>query len=350
MQIIEPVVRANVLSKFDNVVANYSVDPAPLLAAVGLSSADITDPDRYISLNTVAELFELAAKRTKDALFGLQYATEFPAGGSGLLGHLMLTSPTVGDVLKVIEDYLEVHALSMRTKLAHQGGVYSLYVGYPATFTAPHMQYTAFLLTALVMRLRLGAGQSWCPYAVEFAHRAPDNLKAYQRYFGTRLTFDALRYRFDVDEADMAKPMPKLMEGLAKTVRAQGDLVLAETRTRYDVVGRTFLALSDSFANEQPFDLEAIAKSMDLPVRALQWRLEQAGTSYERLLARTRSRIAVHLLRDTDQPIAIIAMRLGYSETSAFTRATQNWFKESPSVMRRRLREGGPDDGPAGPD
>ena len=279
MPTIGPVVRANVLSEFKTFVSLPMADPAQLLAAVGLSFADIEDPQRYISLNTVAELFDLAAKETRDASFGLHYASAFPKGGSGLLGHLMLTAPTVGEVLRVIEEYLELHAMPMRVSLEQHGGVHSLFLGYPPSLTAPQLQYTGFLLAALVLRLRLGVGHSWCPFAVEFAHRVPDDLREYQLYFGSRLSFDARRYRFDVETADLDKPMPKLMDGLYDTVRELGDRVRSETRTRHDIVERTFLALSDHLADEQPFDLEAIARHLEMPVRGLQWRLEQAGTS-----------------------------------------------------------------------
>ena len=336
-------VQANVLSEFQSFVSARNVDPNDLLATVGLRPEDITDPNRYIALNTVAELFDVAARRTGDGSFGVHYAVAFPKGGSGVLGHLMLSAPTVGDVLKVLVDYLEIHSIEMRALLESDGSSHAFYLSYPPRFTAPQLHYTDFLLTILILRLRLGAGAYWQPSAVEFAHRQPDDLALYQRYFGNRLTFDAPRYRVDIDAEHFLKPMPKLVDRLYDSMRDLGDRILRETRVRNDIVARTFTVLADQFKSEQPFELDSVASRLELTSRALQWRLEQAGTSYERLLEMTRRRLAVQLLRDTDLPMATIARRLGYSEPSSFARAAQGWFKLSPSVMRRRLRDGMPD-------
>ena len=346
MSSIEPVVRAQVLSQFCRVIASQAIDPDLLLAAVGLDRDDIARSDNYISLNTVAELFELAARRTSDNCFGLRYATSFPEGGSGLLGQLMMSAPTVGDVLKLIGEYVELLIMPMRARLVEQGSIYSLFVGYPPTFRAPHMQYTDFLLAALVLRLRHGAGLSWTPYAVELAHRIPEDPAPYHRIFGERLSFNAAHYRIDVNAADMVKPMPKLMEGLSRTVQAQAIHVLEEVRMRYDITQRTFMAVTERLENRRVHDLDVVAGELKMSPRALQWRLEQAGTSYERQLARARRRIAVQLLRDTDLAISQIALSLGYSETSAFTRAAFGWYAETPKALRKRLREAEPDDKP----
>jgi hypothetical protein len=139
MQTIEPVVRANVLSAFATILSQSNVDFADLLKLVGWTSADVADPQRYISLNTVAEMFDLAAGLTNDPSFGIHYAEAFPAGGSGLLGQLMMSASTVGDALKVAQEYVEVHAMPMRVSLDQHDDVYSLQIGYPLNFTAPQL-------------------------------------------------------------------------------------------------------------------------------------------------------------------------------------------------------------------
>jgi AraC-like DNA-binding protein len=342
MQTIEPIVRANVLSAFGVMLAKSSVDQGQLLASVGLTLADLEDPLRYISLNTVAELFELAATRTNDPSFGIHYAEVFPAGATGLLGQLMLSSATVGEAVKVAQQFVEVQALPMRLSLEEHDGIYSLQVGYPSNFTAPQMHYTGFLFAAACMRLRLGTGASWCPYAVEFAHRKPQILRDYEAYFGPRVSFDAAHNRIDIRAEDFDKPMPKLLNQLSVSLRDYAERVLVESRTRKSIVEFAAAVLYERLEKEQSFDMEALAAHLGMQVRALQWRLEQAGTSYERLLSRTRKRMAVRLLRDTDLAIAQIAARLGYSEASPFTRAAQKWFNATPTAHRQRLRQAGP--------
>ena len=341
MNTIEPVVRANVLSEMSTFVASANGNIDQLLASVGLTADAISDPERYISLNTVAELFELAARHTRDPSFGLHYAEIYPEGGSGLLGHLMLTAPTVGAVLEIIVEYIEVHMMMMRVKLERNDDTYSLFVSYPAHFSAPQIQYTGFILAALVLRLRRGAGSSWRPQAVQFAHRRPERLRDYQHLFGANLTFDAPRNRLDVETDDYNKPMPKLLDRLSETVLRTGKQALAEARIQ-GIVERTFAVVSERLETERPVDMDSVAEQLEISIRALQWRLEQSGTSFERVLTRTRKQLALHLLRDTDLPISEIAGRLGYSEASPFARAARKWFKGTPTAYRRRLREADP--------
>ena len=77
---------------------------------------------------------------------------------------------------------------------------------------------------------------------------------------------------------------------------------------------------------------------MELPVRSLQWRLEQEATSYEKILLVTRVIAAERYLRDSGYNLTKIASLLGFSELSAFTRWCQRQFNTAPSTYRKKLR------------
>lgn len=76
-----------------------------------------------------------------------------------------------------------------------------------------------------------------------------------------------------------------------------------------------------------------IASQLGTSERSLQRRLQERGTSFLALLERVRQSEAFRLLRarTAREGIADIASRLGYSETSAFTRAFRRWTGRSPS-------------------
>jgi AraC-like DNA-binding protein len=85
--------------------------------------------------------------------------------------------------------------------------------------------------------------------------------------------------------------------------------------------------------------LETIAHENATTVRTLQARLAAEGTSFEDLLQITRRQLAEEYLRDTDLPLSEIALLLGFSELSAFSRACHRWFDEPPSIRRRNLQQ-----------
>jgi AraC-like DNA-binding protein len=81
--------------------------------------------------------------------------------------------------------------------------------------------------------------------------------------------------------------------------------------------------------------LEWIDADLHISSRTLQRRLRDAGTSFRSELNLIRHESALSYLRDELLQIADIAMLLGYSEHSAFTRAFKEWCGRTPAETRR---------------
>ena len=81
-------------------------------------------------------------------------------------------------------------------------------------------------------------------------------------------------------------------------------------------------------------DIETISATLHCSSRTLQRRLIQAGTSFRAELNLVRHELAVLYLRDSRLHIADIALLLGYSEHSAFTRAYREWTGRTPQEER----------------
>jgi AraC-like DNA-binding protein len=87
-----------------------------------------------------------------------------------------------------------------------------------------------------------------------------------------------------------------------------------------------------------PARLETVAQELRLSPRSLQRKLADHGVSFSKLVSETRRQTAARLLGDTDLSMSDIALMLGLSQSSAFTRATQRWFGMSPRRVRMQLR------------
>jgi AraC-like DNA-binding protein len=71
--------------------------------------------------------------------------------------------------------------------------------------------------------------------------------------------------------------------------------------------------------------------------RTLDRRLREEGTSFQHILDEVHFETACQLLENTELPINDIAVSVGYSQSSAFTRAFRRWCSVGPS--RWRLNE-----------
>lgn len=70
------------------------------------------------------------------------------------------------------------------------------------------------------------------------------------------------------------------------------------------------------------------------PVRGLQRRRKQEGTTFKTLVDDTRRDLALQYVKDSTVSINEMAYLLGYSEHANFSRAFKRWTGVAPSAAR----------------
>jgi AraC-like DNA-binding protein len=80
---------------------------------------------------------------------------------------------------------------------------------------------------------------------------------------------------------------------------------------------------------------QEVAAILSLHRRTLDRRLRDLGTNFQDILDEIRFETACQLLDNTQLRLVDIAASLGYSESSAFTRAYRRWCGVVPSRRRR---------------
>jgi AraC-like DNA-binding protein len=333
----EPTVRARIIARFDIYLAARNVNARPLLAEVGLRSADLDNLDRLLPLNAVASLLDLAARETADPCLGLHFAEYLPGESAGFIGHLLMSAPTVRDALRGIERYIDLFLSPVTVSFTERGGRGVLAWRFPEDFTAPRLQFSGLAVGALLMRLQLGAGGDLRPLSVELDHRAFACPQDVRRIFGSRIRYNRPANLLAFDTTTLNRRMAGEQSGLFELIRQLGDRLLEEQRYEADIVELTRRQISARLRNGSS-DLDSIAGAFGISPRTLQGRLKRGGTSFEALLGTTRHRLAEGYLRDTDLKMTDIAFLLGFSELSAFTRAAHRWFNMSPTAYRRSMR------------
>ena len=123
--------------------------------------------------------------------------------------------------------------------------------------------------------------------------------------------------------------MNKIPEELANNFRRLSTSESLGARVRHAI----FCGMAEGGA-----DLRRTAEILNLSRRTLQRRLFEQGTTFGAELDAMRRELAVRLIRDRNLAIHDVSSMLGYSDTSAFSRAFRRWTSESPREYRARVR------------
>ena len=189
--------------------------------------------------------------------------------------------------------------------------------------------------------LRSYSSTSRCPSGLaesSVARRSPVDRAGHEELLGRMIEFNADRFRIAVSRDVLDRPMPQVWPGLHETLLSTADIALREIQMRLDFVNQVQRVIAERLLHEEAVRLEAVADSLNMSARALQWRLQKRDTTFDSILGNVRSNAAMTLLRDTTHSMSEISRKLGFSEGSAFTRWAGKEFGMPPSAYRRALR------------
>lgn len=334
----QPSIRNAIPAEFKRYLASRGIRLSRLASAAGLAPIDQDNPVQQLSLNATMALFDEAAKELKDPALGLNFARLLKPGASGLLGEIVITASTVREGLSSGAQFIRVFMSPFEIKFTEEQGVGRLDWSFPTLVTAPRIQYNMFMVAALLLRVRAATERDWVPLGVELEHTAPDCADEIRAVLGPRVRFNASGNCIVLDGPTLALSMPDANPTRFAIMRDLAERWLAEMNAPPEIVGSSRAAAASLLKAGQA-DLVGVATTLGISPGALQWRLERAGTTFEKVLAEERRTQAENLLRDTDRPLTEIAYDLGFSDPSAFTRAAQRWFGMSPRAWRRSQRQ-----------
>ena len=102
---------------------------------------------------------------------------------------------------------------------------------------------------------------------------------------------------------------------------------------RENIINRARLHLMEQLPSGRVTE-DDTARSLNVSKRTLQRKLRENGQTYRSLLERVRVALADRYLQNDAYSMTEIAFLLGYTDTSAFSRAFRNWRGHSPTRER----------------
>lgn len=327
-------VRSGAIDGYEKLTRRLDRNPVELLAAVGLVSAQLRNPNNYISYSKMAELLEVTADVCDEPFFGLLLAQD---QNSSILGDLTMSAfrqPTLQDAMENVSQFLYLHARGAHLGREHQGedSLLSLTIDVKSAFgLAQTLQLSIGQLANFVAELldMTTPGFSILLRQPEphYDHSRLDPRVLSRVRFGStadgvRIPTDWLAHRPHDDDEVLQTHLEHYLQSLQERYP---DNLQDQVK---DIIGQ-YLPTGEC-------SVERVAATLDLHPRALQQRLQRQDRSYGDLLRETRRDIAEQHLRHRSMSITDLAFKLGYAEPSVFSRSFKQWTGLSPRQWQQR--------------
>lgn len=303
----------------------------------GLSGVDpelLGSPTLSLGLVNYCRVLEEAARHSSTNNFGLHYGRQFKPQSLGLIGYIGLCSPTLEAALHNVVQAFPCHQHDTLTRMVDKGDYWRLDYQVRHGAILSRRQDAELTLGMFMNLIRHSAGAHWAPREVHFEHARPENWHEHCKVFDAPVYFDQPFNSLIINKREVQRSMPDNDPMLLMVVKDALQR-LNTCRESQGLIGKVRACIHLLLSNGEP-SLEQVAEHMGLSAWTLQRRLREHNFSYSLLLDKVRSELASHYLQQKSLSVSEMAMLLGYSEVSAFSRACRRWFGISPRQWRRQ--------------
>lgn len=323
---------ANGIGKF---LEGHGADTAFVLSTVGIQETELEDGLTGLDLRSYCFMLEHASQVTSNDNFGLHFGRDFTPDRLGLIGQIVMCSPTSLDSIKNLCAYFPYHQQNTAVSFFNNKGFFHLEYKIVDGLIVERRQDSELTLGMFLNIMRHLAGNSWCPDEVHLEHPKPAHWRQHETTFGAAVYFgmptNAIVFRELPANCSSdrwrSEHVKKLCEALSELVGSKGALNLFQ---RVSGIIRSQLPLGNP-------NIEQVADALGMTRWTMQRRLADEGFVYASLVDNVRKRLAALYLGQTHLPINEVASVLGYAELSAFSRASVRWFDAPPTDVRKTL-------------
>ena len=326
--------RVGPLCSIPALLGRFGHDMGSILSRSGLPPDLFAHPDQILSYPDACRLVEDCARVTGCAHFGLLIGQSCSLAGLGFVGTVASAATDVAEALLMLVRFLPLFdrgaVLSVRTTGDDALFAYGIVAG---GLNGTAQAYDLSLMIAFNTLKEL-CGSCWSPSAVTLPHKAPADVRPFHMLFGTKVTFDAVEAALVFDRVWLERPLThsteaerlRLLDHAAR-IEAMLDVTTSEQVRRQLRASRPAQLLSEN----------DVATSLHMTPRTMRRRLDEEGTHFRGIVEQLRYQTARQFLSTSQLDCVDIALLLGYSEASAFSRAFRRWSGQSPNAWRAQV-------------
>jgi AraC-like DNA-binding protein len=342
----EPTITAGYPKALLMFAVSRGADRATLLDRSQIASADLADPESRVPLSRYMALIAAAAEATHDKAVALHFGEAVRMQDITLVGLVCEVAETPAEVLQQLNRYasLLVDEGSDKPSMlinvtADDRGAWIELVSH---IWCSHPPMIEAELTRLVCNTRATFGavpefQSIrFPLAAEFAYPEPTYAAEYERVYKAPTMFGSKRNALLIDPRFALLHQPPADRYVFGVLNKRADELLKQLESVVTTRAKVERALMPILHTGNG-NMDVTAARLGIGRRTLLRRLKDEGTTFEHVLDELRRTLALGYLAERKCSVNETAYLVGFSDSSAFSRAFKRWTGVSPRAAQERL-------------
>ncbi|MCT9826653.1 AraC-like transcriptional regulator QhpR [Pseudomonas veronii] len=308
----------------------------PFLHQLGLDESFFQRPDSEMPLSCFVLLWELLGERV-DQNIGLRIGAQASSHGLGAYGHVVRSASDITKALRCMSRFIAVHSQATRVEVTHNGPLVSIEYQIHDPLIFHRRQDSELSISMIAAGLREMTGREVYPLRVDFEHPQPSEIDLHRELFKCPVFFNQgsnrLHYPREILNLPVLTADARLHSALEPVLEEQ----CKQRHLASDLLSQISQAIALSLGTGE-VSLEQVAKRQGMSARTLQRRLSERCLEFSVLVEDVRRALAVEYVSHSHYNLTEVALRLGYSEASSFSRAFRRWTQVTPQKYRQNTR------------
>lgn len=332
---IEPTLSPLFAMYIRNYLLDSNTDPGEVFEECGLTLSMDGEAGRPLPVAKVANLLDAAGRHTNNQFVGMRMGMQYHYESPGVLISTILCAPSVEEAIRTLSYYDRFVDSAISTTFTVEGDNAVFTTTVAGSSGVDLTQLNEYLMVFIVNTLNK-ATRKFVPLTqVGFAHTRRTSIAPLERFFKVTPRFSCAQNHIRFDASYLEEPLFSSNKLLYEILTNAMKTYFSTSSEKFNLISAVGREIIRETGPGSP-TIKQVARNMALSPRTLRRRLADEGYSFQQVKNMAREQRAKYCLRRTNLPLSAIAVELGYSELSAFSRAFRLWSGESPQHYRAR--------------
>jgi len=288
----------------------------------------------WVEVGIVRRLWWKAYELSNDPLLGLKVGQKISLRAFNVVAPMLCHSPDLATALLTIQKYQSLISQSGHFAISQNDNSIQLTYKTNKSHIDTHFTQIDSVFAGSYKLIRSLLDEQFELKQLKLSHNLKQTLPAYERYFQCETILGQKEAGFVLQSGFKNAHQTTADARIFELCQSLADDRLKQINNSEQLLNN----LSEAIAGQhyRRATLEQVAKQLNLSARTLQRKLQKQGFNFQQAAEQVIIREASRLLENTHLPIYEIADKLGYSNTSSFSRAFKVSTGNTPGELRKK--------------